>query len=84
MIGTPTSHAQIVIIKYFNLDTVKTVLPKYVGEWITDYLIKLNEKPLSNSIKKFLKNEAVERVKYVSHDIVLRLFLALQVPKEGK
>ena len=28
-----------------------------------------------------MKNEAAERVKYVSHNIVLRLFLPLQVPK---
>ena len=50
----------------------------------TDYLIQLDEKPLSNGIKKFLKNEAVETVKYVFHNIVLRLFLTLQVTKEGK
>ena len=62
-------------------DPVNTVLPKSIGEWLTDFLIQLDEKPLSNGIKKFLKNEAVERVKYVSHNIVLRLFLPLQVPK---
>ena len=47
-------------------------------------LIQLDEKALSNGIQTFLKNEPVERVKYVSHNIVLRLFLPLQVPKEGK
>ena len=35
MIGTP-----LVVI-------IKTVLPKSVGEWLTDYLIQLDEKPLS-------------------------------------
>ena len=59
MIGTP-----LVVI-------IKTVLPKSGGEWLTDYLIQLDEKPLSNGIKKFLKNEAVETVKYVSHNINL-------------
>lgn len=81
MIGTPL----VVIIKDFKLDTVKIVLPKSTGVWLTDYnLIQLDEKALSNGIQTFLKNEPVERVKYVSHNIVLRLFLPLQVPKEGK
>lgn len=82
MIGTPL----VVTIKDFKHDTVNTVLPKSVqlGEWLTDYLVQLDEKPLSNSIQEFFKNEVVERVKYVSHNIVLRLFLPLQVPKEGK
>ena len=72
MIGTP-----LVVI-------IKTVLPKSVGEWLTDYLIQLqvDEKPLSNSIQEFFKNEAVERVKYVSHNTVLRLFLPFKCQKK--
>lgn len=51
MIGTPL----VVTIKDFKHDTVNTVLPKSVqlGEWLTDYLIQLDEKPLSNSIQEF-------------------------------
>lgn len=55
------------LIKDFKLDTVNAVLPKSVGEWLTDYLTQLDA--LSNSIQGFFKNEAVERVKYVSHNI---------------